>query len=133
MPGSTPIAEEKRRGLSIVLGFASLRAGSCDIDLVDMPGHERFIRAMISGATGMSAVLVVVAATEGVKPQTLEHLEIARLIGVRRGVIAISKCDLVAPERVAEVSAAVGDLAREIGLLAPAWRPPPWPAQVSRS
>lgn len=98
------LKEEKARGVSIVPGFALLKVdgqgqhgsgGSGEIDFVDLPGHERFVRAMISGATGMRAVLLAVDANEGVKPQTIEHLEIARLIGVRRGVVALTKCDLV--------------------------------------
>ncbi len=64
---------------------------------MDLPGHERFVRAMVSGATGMRAVLLAVDAHEGIKPQTVEHLEIARLIGVRRGVLALTKADLATP------------------------------------
>jgi selenocysteine-specific elongation factor len=100
------LPEEKRRGISIALGFAHLKVGlQTQIDLIDMPGHERFVRTMISGATGIDAVLLVVAANEGLKPQTLEHVNIAGLLGLRRAVVAISKTDLVAPEaaqRVAE-------------------------------
>ncbi|WP_239520101.1 GTP-binding protein, partial [Stenotrophomonas maltophilia] len=69
-----------------------------EIDLVDLPGHERFVRAMISGSTGMRAVLLAVDVREGIKPQTVEHLEISRLIGVRRGVVALTKCDLAGPD-----------------------------------
>ena len=94
------LEEEKRRGISITLGFAHLRIGAdIDIDLIDMPGHERFVRTMISGATGIDAVLLVVAANEGIKPQTVEHVDIASLLGLRRAVVAISKSDLVAPEQ----------------------------------
>jgi selenocysteine-specific elongation factor len=99
------LPEEKRRGISIALGFARLLVGSdTDIDLIDMPGHERFVRTMVSGATGIDAVLLVVAANEGIKPQTVEHVNIAGLLGVRRAVIAISKTDLVAPEQAARVA-----------------------------
>jgi len=92
------LPEEKRRGISIALGFAHLRVGSdTDVDLVDMPGHERFVRTMISGATGIDAVLLVVAANEGIKPQTVEHVDIAGLLGLRRALVAISKTDLVDP------------------------------------
>ena len=94
------LAEEKQRGISIALGFAHLRVdGDTEIDLIDMPGHERFVRTMISGATGIDAVLLVVAANEGIKPQTQEHVDIASLLGLRRALVAISKVDLVAPER----------------------------------
>jgi selenocysteine-specific elongation factor len=110
------LKEEKARGLSIVLGFSHLRAGEGEIDLIDMPGHERFLRTMISGATGIEAVLLAVAASEGIRPQTVEHLEIARLIGVRRGVVAITKCDLAAPEQAARVAQEVVALAAANGL-----------------
>lgn len=88
------LPEEKARGLSILPGFARLDTPAGTVEFVDCPGHERFVRAMISGATGMGAVLLVVAANEGVKPQTLEHLEIARLLGVRRGLAVLAKADL---------------------------------------
>jgi selenocysteine-specific elongation factor len=99
------LAEEKRRGISIALGFAHLQVGSdTEIDLIDMPGHERFVRTMISGATGIDAVLLVVAANEGVKPQTVEHINIAALLGLRCAVVAVSKTDLVAAEQARQVA-----------------------------
>lgn len=103
------LAEEKRRGISIALGFAHRPSAGGTLAFIDMPGHERFVRTMIAGATGIDAVLLVVAATEGVKPQTVEHLDIARLIGVARGVVAISKCDLVTP---AEAQRTAGEVRR---------------------
>lgn len=90
------VEEEKARGISIVLGFTHLELPGGTVDLVDVPGHERFIKTMISGATGLGAVLLVVAADEGVMPQTVEHLEIATLLGVKRGVVVVTKSDLVA-------------------------------------
>jgi len=94
------LPEEKRRGISIALGFARLAAGpGGEIDLIDMPGHERFVRTMISGATGIDAVLLVVAANEGIKPQTVEHVEIASLLGLHRALIAITKTDLVSGDQ----------------------------------
>jgi selenocysteine-specific elongation factor len=99
------LPEEKRRGISIALGFAHLQVGSdTDIDLIDMPGHERFVRTMISGATGIDGVLLVVAANEGVKPQTIEHVNIASLLGLRCAVVAVSKTDLVAAEQAKGVA-----------------------------
>lgn len=99
------LAEEKQRGISIALGFAHFEpVPGTDVDFIDMPGHERFVRTMISGATGIDAVLLVVAANEGVQPQTIEHVDIAGLLGLRRAVIAISKIDLVAPEEAARVA-----------------------------
>jgi selenocysteine-specific elongation factor len=93
------LPEEKRRGITIDLGFASLQLGDdMEIDLIDVPGHEAFIRNMLAGATGIDLVLLVVAADEGVMPQTREHLAIVELLGIRRGVVAITKADLVDPE-----------------------------------
>ena len=109
------LKEERARGVSIVPGFALLTSERGEVDLVDLPGHERFVRAMVSGATGMRAVLLAVDANEGIKPQTIEHLEIARLIGVRRGVLALTKADLASPETVharsAEIAAAAAGIA----------------------
>ena len=89
------LEEEKRRGLSIVLGFAYLECDAGIIDFVDAPGHEDFIRTMISGATGIEAVLLVIAADEGIKPQTREHFAIAQLLGIKQGLIVVNKSDLV--------------------------------------
>ncbi|MDH3029193.1 selenocysteine-specific translation elongation factor [Methylobacterium fujisawaense] len=112
------LKEERARGVSIVPGFALLASDRGEIDLVDLPGHERFIRAMISGATGMRAVLLAVDAHEGIKPQTVEHLEIARLIGVRRGVLALTKADLATPETVAARAAEIAAAAARAGIAA---------------
>jgi selenocysteine-specific elongation factor len=99
------LKEEKERGMSIVLGFAHLDFGNGMIDLIDVPGHENFVRTMVAGATGIDAALLVVDVREGVKPQTAEHLAITELIGVQCGVIAITKCDLATgPERAAALS-----------------------------
>ena len=89
------LEEEKRRGLTIVLGFAYLQSQSGMIDLIDAPGHADFVRTMISGATGMDAALLVVAASEGVMPQTVEHLRIAHYLGINKVVVALTKTDLV--------------------------------------
>lgn len=88
------LAEEKARGISIALGFAHLGSSEAPVDLIDMPGHERFVRTMIAGATGIDAVLLVVAANEGIKPQTREHVDIAGLLGVGVATVAVTKCDL---------------------------------------
>jgi len=92
------LKEEKERGLSIELGFAHIRLPSGGVaGIVDVPGHERFVRTMLAGATGMDLVLLVIAADEGVMPQTREHLEILQLLQVQRGVIVLTKVDLVEP------------------------------------
>ena len=90
------LKEEKERGITIELGFAHLILQSGDtVALVDVPGHERFVRTMVAGAVGMDAVLLVVAADEGVMPQTREHLDICALLGIRAGVVALTKLDLL--------------------------------------
>ncbi|MCX5730156.1 MAG: selenocysteine-specific translation elongation factor, partial [Deltaproteobacteria bacterium] len=90
------LAEEKRRGITIELGFAHLALpGGIVAGVVDVPGHERFVRAMAAGAGGIDVVILVVAADEGIMPQTREHLDICRLLGVPRGVVAVTKSDLL--------------------------------------
>ncbi len=110
------LPEEQRRGISIALGFAHARFGDAEVDFIDMPGHERFVRTMISGATGIDAVLLVVAANEGVKPQTVEHLEIAGLLGLDQVLPVIAKADLVTPDQAQACAEAVLALARASGL-----------------
>ena len=88
------LPEEKRRGITIELGFASLDLGEYKLGIVDVPGHERFVRNMLAGASGVDLALLVVAADDSVKPQTREHLEILRLLDLKAGVIALTKCDL---------------------------------------
>ena len=114
------LPEEHKRGISIALGFAHARIGGAEVDFVDMPGHERFVRTMVSGATGIGAALLVVAANEGVMPQTREHVDIAGLLGVTRAVIAVSKADLVPAERCAAVARDAAALAAEAGMAAAA-------------
>src|SRR6201999_2755866 len=91
------LKEEKARGISIELGFAYLPLpdGSDVLGFVDVPGHEKFIHHMLAGATGIDFVLLVVAADDGVMPQTREHLAIVDLLGIKRGVVALTKADLV--------------------------------------
>ena len=99
------LPEEQARGISIALGFAHCEpAPGITIDLIDMPGHERFVRTMIAGATGIDAVLLVVAANEGIKPQTIEHVDIAALLGIRRVIVAVSKADLVPPQEAERIA-----------------------------
>ena len=110
------LEEERRRGISIALGFAYLQAGDAIIDLIDMPGHERFVRTMVSGATGIDAALLVVAANEGIKPQTVEHLDIAGLLGLKRAIVAVTKTDLVTLPEAEAVAVAAVALAEAAGL-----------------
>ncbi len=93
------LSEEKKRGISIELGFAEFKLPSGQIaGVVDVPGHERFVKNMLAGATGIDIVLLVVAADDGVMPQTREHLAICDLLGVKKGVVALTKTDLVDEE-----------------------------------
>lgn len=89
------LPEERERGMSIALGFAHLAVPDGEIDLIDVPGHEKFVKTMIAGATGIDAVLLVVAATERVMPQTVEHMALCSLLGVNKGLVVVSKSDLV--------------------------------------
>ena len=93
------LPEEQRRGISIDLGYAPLELGDGRrLSLVDVPGHERFVRAMVAGATGIDLFLLVIDAAEGARPQTVEHLAILRLLGIEAGVVAVTKADLVDDE-----------------------------------
>ena len=106
------LAEEKRRGISIDLGFAHLELGGLRIGFVDVPGHERFVKNMLAGAQGIDMVLFVVAADESIKPQTREHFDICRLLGVRAGVVVLTKVDLVDPELLELVRLEVEEFVR---------------------
>ncbi len=113
------LQEEKARGISIDLGFAYLPAGDDRvIGFVDVPGHERFVRNMLAGVTSVDFVLLVIAADDGVMPQTREHLAILDLLGLTQGLVVLSKVDLVPPERRASVSAEVRGLLQGTGLAA---------------
>jgi selenocysteine-specific elongation factor len=107
------LKEEKERGISIVLGFAPLDLGDGVVaGVVDVPGHERFVKTMVSGAVGVDLALLVVAADEGVMPQTEEHFEVLRLLGVKGAVIAITKIDLADEELIGLVEAEIRDLVK---------------------
>ncbi|MFM6932148.1 MAG: selenocysteine-specific translation elongation factor [Novosphingobium sp.] len=111
------LPEEKARGISIDLGFAYWRPDDGPtIGFIDVPGHERFVRNMIAGLSGVSFAIVVVAADDGVMPQTREHVQILDLLGVRRGIVAVTKADMVAAERAAQVSQDVARLLAGTGL-----------------
>jgi selenocysteine-specific elongation factor len=104
------LPEEKRRGITIELGFAPLRLeGIGTAGIVDVPGHEAFVRTMVAGASGIDIALLVIAADEGVMPQTREHLSILGLLGTRGGVVALTKCDLVDDDWLSLVTAEVSD------------------------
>ncbi len=112
LTGTDPdrLAEEKRRGITIELGFAELPLpDGTTMGVVDVPGHERFVRQMISGATGIDLALVCIAADDGIMPQTREHLAVLELLGVTDCVIALTKCDLVDAEWIELVSGEIAD------------------------
>src|SRR5262245_7137276 len=102
------LKEEKARGMTIDLGFAYLptEAGPV-LGFIDVPGHERFVHTMLAGAGGIDFALLVVAADDGIKPQTLEHLAILDLLGIKRGLVALTKTDIVPPGRLAVVTSAI--------------------------
>jgi selenocysteine-specific elongation factor len=105
------LPEEKARGISIALGFAPLELDADRaVSLVDVPGHERFVRHMVAGASGVDGYLMCVAADDGVMPQTVEHMAVLRLLGVTEGVVAVTKSDLIEPElAIDEARELVGD------------------------
>ncbi len=106
------LSEEKRRGISIDLGFAQMALpNGRAVSFVDVPGHERFLRNMLAGAAGMEAVMLIVAANESVMPQTREHLAICRLLGLRHGVVVITKADLATPQQLLQTQMDIQKLA----------------------
>ena len=106
------LPEEKARGITIDIGFARLDLGEFRLGIVDVPGHERFIKNMLAGATGIDLAVLVVAADDSVMPQTREHLEILRLLGLRHGLVALTKCDLVDETTREVVELEIRDLVR---------------------
>lgn len=112
LTGTDPdrLQEEKERGITIDLGFADSQFGGFHVGFVDVPGHERFVKNMLAGVGGIDAVILVVAADESVMPQTREHLAICELLGIRGGVVALTKCDLVDPEIAELVELEVSEL-----------------------
>ncbi len=107
------LSEEKARGITIDIGFAPLRlADDLHVGFVDVPGHERFLKNMLAGASGIDMVVLVVAADESVKPQTREHLDVCRLLGVRTGLVALTKADLADEEMRELVTLEVKELVK---------------------
>ncbi len=98
------LREEKERGMSIELGFAPCLISGTEIGVVDVPGHENFVKTMVAGATGIDGAILVIAADDGVMPQTREHLDILTLLGIEHGIVALTKVDCVRPERVEAVT-----------------------------
>ena len=103
------LPEEKQRGITIDLGFAELELGDIRFGFVDVPGHERFVKNMLAGASGIDLVMLVIAADEGIMPQTREHFDICRLLNIERGLIAVTKKDLVDDEMLGLVKEEVSE------------------------
>ena len=112
LTGTDPdrLPEEKRRGITIDLGFADLQLDNLRLGFVDVPGHERFVKNMLAGAHGIDVLALIIAADEGVMPQTREHFDICRLLGVRNGLIVITKSDLVENDMLSLVEAEARDM-----------------------
>ena len=103
--------EERERGITIDLGYAYADLGDGNLTgFIDVPGHERFVHNMLAGACGIDCMLLVVAADDGVMPQTREHLAIVELLGIRRALVALTKIDRVEPARVEEVRQQITEL-----------------------
>src|SRR5919199_6561445 len=114
------LEEEHQRGISIVAGYAELELPSGRrASIVDVPGHERFVKNMVAGSTGVDAFLLVVAADDGVMPQTREHLDVLRVLDVRRGAVALTKIDTVDEETVELAQLEVAELLEAVGFEAP--------------
>ena len=107
------LKEEKERGITIELGFAELTLDNVHAGIVDVPGHERFVKNMLAGVGGIDLVMLIIAADEGIMPQTREHLSICRLLGVKTGLIALTKADLVEPEWVELVTDDILDFVKD--------------------
>src|SRR5215203_2126422 len=107
------LPEEKQRGITIDLGFAELAVGEVRIGFVDVPGHDRFVKNMLAGASGIDLVLLVVAADEGVMPQTREHFDICRLLHINSGLIVLTKTDLVDDETLELAKMDVAELVKD--------------------
>ena len=107
------LKEEKERGITIELGFAALDLPSGQhLGIVDVPGHEKFVKNMVAGATGIDIVVMVIAADEGVMPQTREHMEICTLLGIQYGLVAVTKIDMVDEEWLELALEDIRDFAR---------------------
>src|SRR5215470_17573179 len=107
------LEEEKRRGITIDIGFAHLQlTPAVRLGFVDVPGHERFVKNMLAGVGGIDLLLFVIAADESIKPQTREHFEICRLLGIPRGIIALTKADLVDADVLGLVKLEIEEFAR---------------------
>jgi selenocysteine-specific elongation factor len=122
LTGTDPdrLPEEKARGMTIELGFAHLTLpgaeGELEVGIVDVPGHERFVKTMVAGATGIDLGMLVVAADDGVMPQTREHVDILNLLGIEAGLVVINKSDLVPEDRIEDVRGQIAEMVADTSL-----------------
>jgi selenocysteine-specific elongation factor len=114
LTGTDPdrLKEEKLRGITIDLGFAHLAVGDLDLGFVDVPGHEKFVKNMLAGVGGIDFVLLVIAGDESIMPQTREHFDICRLLGIQAGIVVVNKIDLVDADLLELVVAEIGDMVK---------------------
>ena len=112
LTGTDPdrLKEEQARGITIDLGFAHLDLGDVQAGYVDVPGHEKFVKNMLAGVGGIDFVLLVIAADESIMPQTREHFDICRLLGIRAGIVVITKIDMVDPEMIELVQDEIAEI-----------------------
>ncbi|NLB24454.1 MAG: GTP-binding protein, partial [Clostridiales bacterium] len=111
------LKEEKKRGITIDLGFAALTLPSGNtVSIVDVPGHEKFVKTMVAGVSGINCALLVIALDEGIMPQTLEHINILTILGVKEGLVALTKKDLVSEEIARSREKEIREYLKETGL-----------------
>ena len=128
------LAEEKRRGITIEPGFARLDwPDGTQAGIVDVPGHEKFIKNMLAGAGGIDLAMLVIAADEGVMPQTVEHMDILSLLGVQGGLVVLTKAELVDDDWLELVRGQALELTEGTFLEGPFWQSPPSPDRESRN
>lgn len=107
------LEEEKRRGVTIELGFAPYKIDDTVISIVDVPGHERFIKTMVSGASGMDMALIVISADEGIMPQTIEHINIISMLNITSAIVVLTKIDLVSKEHIEQLKNTIKDFLKD--------------------
>jgi len=110
------LKEEKERGITIDLSFTNMKKGDINVSFIDVPGHERLLKNMISGAFGFDATLLVIDINEGVMPQTIEHLEVLNILKVKNIIVALSKCDLANKDRIEKRKKEIKELIKKYNL-----------------
>ena len=101
------LPQEKEREMTIDIGFSYIKEKNINIGIVDVPGHQKFIKNMLSGVSGINYVLFLIASDDGIMPQTVEHFEILKLLGIKSGMIILTKTDLVSKEKISELKSQI--------------------------